>query len=134
MLELVRGSVVWARPDFTVGREQDGHRPSVVVASAAYLSVVDALAIVVPITGRERGWPNHIPLTGEHGLHEASWAMTEQIHAISRSRITKVSGTVDQGTLSAIDRWLRDFLDLSGSQLAPDDLTSRLLNDPEHRQ
>ena len=110
--ELVRGSVIWAAPDPTVGREQSGRRSLVVVASDAYLATVTELVLAVPVTTTARGWPNHIPLTGPTGLQEACFAMTEQIRAISRARIDRIAGTVDSGTLVGIDLWLRDFLGL----------------------
>lgn len=40
--ELMPGDVVWARLDPTLGREQGGRRPVVVVASALYLDTVKA--------------------------------------------------------------------------------------------
>lgn len=109
-MTLVRGAVVWAHPDPTLGREQNGRRPVLVVASRGYLEVVTHLAVVVPITTSERGWPNHVPLRGEHGLDRSSWAMTEQPRTVSRERLGRVSGVVDDATLHDVDGWLRDFL------------------------
>jgi mRNA interferase MazF len=112
LMQLVPGDVVWANFDRVAGREQAGHRPAVVVASDLYLDVVDTLAIIVPVTSRDRAWSNHVPLSGETGLTHRSWAMTEQPQTLSRARLTKVSGRVDDGCLEAIRRYLRDFLDL----------------------
>ena len=107
-----RGAVVWADLDPTVGRQQGGRRPAVVVASDDYLAVVDTLTIVVPVTSRDRGWPNHVQLHGPVGLDRSSWAMTEQPRTISRGRIHRLAGTVDRTTLDRIDLLLRDFLAL----------------------
>ena len=60
----------------------------------------------------DRGWPNHVPLRGAHGLDRPSWAMTEQFRTIARDRIRDVVGLVDDTTLSDVDVYLRDFLDL----------------------
>lgn len=111
--EFAPGDVVWASMAPVRGREQSGHRPAVVVASRAYLEVVDTLAIVVPVTTVDRGWPNHVLVTGRSGLDVASWAMTEQVRTISRRRVTRRSGLVDDACLRQIRRWLDDFLDLS---------------------
>lgn len=108
-----RGAVLWCDLDPTVGREQAGRRPVVVVSSDDYLAVVDSLVIIVPVTSVDRGWPNHIMLTGQPGVGRPSWAMTEQPRTIARHRIHGVAGAVDTTTMSAIDRWLRDFLALS---------------------
>ena len=107
-----RGTIVWAALDPATGREQGGRRPVVVVAADAYLEVVDTLTIVVPVTSVERGWPNHVALTGPTGLARPSWAMTEQPRTIARTRVVGVAGQVDRDTGAAIDRWLADFLSL----------------------
>ncbi len=109
---LWRGSVAWADLSPTRGREQAGQRPVVVVASHGYLETVTALVVVLPVTTVDRGWPNHVPLRGAHGLDRASWAMAEQPRTIARDRIRGVVGMVDDATLGDIDVYLRDFLDL----------------------
>jgi mRNA interferase MazF len=61
MPDLAPGDIVWVAPDAAVGREQAGHRPAMVMAGTDYLQLIDSLAIVVPLTSVDRGWPNHIP-------------------------------------------------------------------------
>lgn len=113
MTELRRGSVVWLDLDPVRGREQSGHRPALVIASAGYLSRATTIAIVLPVTTTDRGWPNHIRLRGDSlTLERPSFAMTEQPRTIDRGRITSEAGAVDARTLREIDVWLRDFLAL----------------------
>lgn len=107
--ELAPRDIVWMNPDPTVGREQAGRRPAVVVAGVGYLQVVDTLAIIVPITSVHRRWPNHVPISG---LPVPSWAMTEQLRAVSRDRLHGDLGRVDDATFLQIRSWLRDHLDL----------------------
>ena len=76
-----------------------------------YLTTIESLAIVVPVTSVNRSWPNHVPL-GDVGLARPSWAMTEQVRTISRVRVTDRAGRVDTVTLQQLRRWVRDFLDL----------------------
>jgi mRNA interferase MazF len=83
-----------------------------VVASAGYIATVTGLAIVLPVTTVDRGWPNHVPLRGATGLERPSWAMTEQPRTLSRDRLGEPVGVVDDATLHDVDAWLRDFLDL----------------------
>lgn len=105
------GSVVWVNLDPTVGREQAGRRPAVVVASAGYLRAVTELAVVVPATTTRRGWPQHVELTGPAlKLPQTTYAMTEQPRTISRRRIAGGAGKVDEPCLLIIRRWLDDFL------------------------
>ena len=107
---LAPGDVVWLQPEIVVGREQAGRRPALVVAGAGYLQTVDTLALVVPITTVDRGWPNHIEVFGTE-LEQRSWAMSEQIRTISRERVVGRAGRAD-ATLAAVRSWLADFLEL----------------------
>lgn len=112
VLPLVRGSVVWADLSPVRGRKQAGRRPCLVVASRGYLITVTTLAIVIPVTAVDRGWPNHVLLRGSPGLGHPSWAMSEQVRTITRNRLRDIVGVVDDATLADVDSYLRDFLAL----------------------
>jgi mRNA interferase MazF len=109
--DLRPGDVIWVEPEIAVGREQSGRRPALVVAGVGYLETVDMLALVVPITTVERGWPNHIEVVGAD-LDRRSWAMSEQVRTISRDRMVGSAGRADEVTLAAVRGWLADFLEL----------------------
>lgn len=114
--EVCRGAVVWAELDPVRGREQAGRRPALVVASDLYLEQADTLAIVVPATTTERGWPNHVLLRGpDLVLPARTYAMTEQPRTVTRERFVDMAGIVDAATMRDVDRWLRDFLALPAS-------------------
>ena len=105
------GTVVWVDLDPTVGHEQAGRRPAVVVASTGYLSAVTELAIVVPATSKRREWPQHVELTGSAlQLPQPTFAITEQPRTISRRRISGIAGRIEDRCLEEIRRWLADFL------------------------
>ncbi len=108
---LLPGEVIWVAPEIAVGREQAGRRPALVVAGSDYLETVDTLALVVPITTVDRGWPNHVEVGGAD-LGERSWAMSEQVRTISRERVVGRAGRADAATLAAVRGWLADFLEL----------------------
>ncbi|MEZ5209876.1 type II toxin-antitoxin system PemK/MazF family toxin [Gordonia sp. PP30] len=101
------GDVYWVRPDAVVGREQSGRRPFVVVASDTYLELVDTVALGVPISTVDRGWPNHVPvaLPGMTGF-----AMTEQLRTVSRDRFAGYLGRLDAETVADLREWLADYL------------------------
>ena len=112
--ELRRGMVVWAELDPVRGREQAGRRPALVVASDLYLEQADTLAIIVPCTTRDRGWPNHVKLTGKNlNLPIETYAMTEQPRTVTRERLFDVAGMIDVDAMREVDGWLHDFLALS---------------------
>lgn len=111
--DLRRGMVVWADLDPVRGREQAERRPVLVIASDLYLEQADTLAIIVPATTKDRGWPNHVLLTGpDLILGEPTFAMTEQPRTITRERLFDVAGIVAAATMHEVDGWLRDFLGL----------------------
>lgn len=113
MSEVRRGSVHWAELDPVRGREQAGRRPVLVIASDLYLEQADTLAIILPATTKDRGWPNHVRLRGRDlNLSEATFAMTEQPRTVTRDRLVAEIGVVDAATMREVDRWLRDFLAL----------------------
>jgi mRNA interferase MazF len=111
LIDLAPGILVWIRPGAAMGREQSGRRPALVVAGEDYLNAVASLALVVPLTTVDRGWPNHVSVAGG-ALHSESWAMTEQLRAISRERIVAEAGVANDETLAAVRVWLRDHLEL----------------------
>ena len=111
--ELRRGMVVWAELGPVRGREQSGRRPALVIASDLYLEQADTLAIIVPCTTRDRGWPNHVLLAGQNlKLPGDTYAMTEQPRTITRERLFEVAGMIDVAVMREVDQWLRDFIAL----------------------
>ena len=64
------GDLIWTEFDPTLGREQAGRRPALVVSSAAFTEN-SGFAIVCPITSRVRPFPTSVvlppglPITGE---------------------------------------------------------------------
>ncbi|GAB2454174.1 type II toxin-antitoxin system PemK/MazF family toxin [Nocardioides hungaricus] len=113
MPDLSCGQVVWANLSPVIGSEQAGHRPAVIVSGDDYLASVPNVVVVLPVTTRDRGLPNHVRLGGNPGLGPDSFAMTEQPRTIDRRRITKYAGQIDVATLQEIRSWLVDFLDLA---------------------
>lgn len=104
------GDIVWAEFAPTVGREQSGRRPALVISNLAYLEIVTELAVVVPLTTQDRGWDNHVAVGAQ--LPRRSWAMTEQVRTIDRRRLGELIAGADDETMDAIRVWLVDFLDL----------------------
>ena len=58
-----RGDVVWIQMNPQAGREQAGHRPAFVVSPKSYNGKV-GLALMCPITSKEKGYPFEVPITG----------------------------------------------------------------------
>ncbi|WP_262365495.1 type II toxin-antitoxin system PemK/MazF family toxin [Gordonia sp. OPL2] len=105
--------VVWTELDPVRGRERSGRRPALLIASDLYLEQADTLAIILPATTIDRGWPNHVRLRGPaFTSRRPTFAMTEQPRTVTRERLHDVIGVVDSETMGEVDEWLSDFLSL----------------------
>ena len=78
--------VWWVDFDPQLGREQAGLRPAIVVGSSLACSLPNGLAIVVPMTTRDRGLPFHPPVRLGN---KTGFAMTDQIKSVSVERLQR---------------------------------------------
>jgi mRNA interferase MazF len=108
---LTSGDVLLCDLNPVAGREQGGIRPVIVVSHHRY-SVIPGLFLAVPLTTRDRDLDHHIevPANDDTGLKQVSYAMTEQVRAMSRQRAGRQLGSVSSETLAAISRYLHLFI------------------------
>lgn len=117
-MTLVRGSVIVARLDPTVGHEQAGRRPCVVV-SAPEVSNDQRfpLVAIVPLTSTP-GVGLLYPLvrpSSSNGLRNVSTALVDHVRSMDKRRVDRVYGSVSPSELAAIDAALKMFLGLNAS-------------------
>ena len=96
-----------------IGHEQGGIRPAVVVGSATHCRFPIGMALVVPLTTRDRGLEHHVRIASpESGLHRPSWARTEEITAVSTVRFTQSApiGTASPAEIAELSDWLREMV------------------------
>jgi mRNA interferase MazF len=117
-VKLGRGAVVVVELNPTIGREQQGVRPCIVVSDPEVIGDQRfPLVCVVPVTGtRGEGllYPSLTP--GPSGLTKESFALIDHLRSIDKRRIRRVFGVLAQDELVAIDEGLAVFLGL-GSRL-----------------
>lgn len=98
MARILRGDIVWATLDPTVGYEQAGTRP-VLVLSDDYFNQRSGTVIAVALTSQEPKvrYPLAFELS-DKGLPKQSWVKIGQIRTLSLQRIGKKisSATVDE--------------------------------------
>jgi mRNA interferase MazF len=89
------------------GSEQAGKRP-VVIISGDTLNDALPIVIVIPITARMKSYPACVPLKAQsvNGLKHNSEAITFQVRAITKQRLTKCLGRVSASELKAMIRGL----------------------------
>ncbi|HEY4018719.1 MAG TPA: type II toxin-antitoxin system PemK/MazF family toxin [Pseudonocardiaceae bacterium] len=96
-----------------VGHEQGGVRPAVVVGSTTHCRFPIDMALVVPLTTRDRGLAHHVRIDSpESGLKRPSWARTEEITAMSTLRFSRPTplGTASATEVAELTEWLRDMV------------------------
>src|SRR5512135_1498115 len=93
----VRTGEIWlAVLDRVVGHEQGGLRPVVAVSADGLHSLPIGMAIVVPLTGKDRGLVTQLRVAGPTtGLRTPSFARPEDTRAIDTARLERRLGSAD---------------------------------------
>lgn len=114
-MRLERGTLVLVELDPTLGHEQRGVRPCVVVSDPAVNADQRFPVIaVVPVTGTAGEGALYPPLSpGGSGLTKPSWALVDQLRAVDKQRIRRVFGRIAPAELAAIDEGAALFLGLA---------------------
>jgi mRNA interferase MazF len=99
----LRGEVWFVDLDPSEGHEQAGTRPCLIVSADGFNSGPAGLVYAVPITSRRRGVFCHIEIQPpEGGLEVESFAMAEQMRAMSVGRLRVRFGSVSSDTLAKV--------------------------------
>lgn len=114
-MRLGRGTVVIVELDPTVGHEQRGVRPCIVVSDPEITTDQRfPLVCVVPITGTPGEGLLYPPLTpGKSGLVKKSFALIDHLRSIDKRRVRRAFGELAAEEIAAIDEGLAVFLGLS---------------------
>ena len=121
-MRLDRGTVVLLNLDPTVGHEQRGVRPCIVVSDPDVASDQRfPLFCVVPVTGTPGEGALYPELSpGRSGLAKRSYALIDQLRSVDRRRVCQVFGALPPDEMSAVDNGLVLFLGLgNGFEPAP---------------
>lgn len=108
-----RGDIFYADLGDTVGAEQNGVRPVLVVQNDLG-NFYSSTLIVAPLTthAKKMTQPTHVEIGERFGLRGKSVALLEQIRTIDRSRLLEYIGRADKVALNEINAALRISLDL----------------------
>ena len=111
---LGRGTLVVVDLDPTIGHEQRGIRPCVVVSDPEVAANQRfPLICVVPVTGTSgQGLLYPALAAGKSGLAKESFALIDQLRAVDKRRVRSVFGQVPADEMDAIDEGLTVFLGL----------------------
>lgn len=108
-----RGEIWLVNLDPTTGHEQAKRRPCLILSTNQFNHGASGLAIVVPLTSKNKQNPLHILVNPpDGGLSVSSFLLPEQIRAVSLERFSGNSlGKVNQLTLQILEDMLKDLLE-----------------------
>ena len=108
-----RGEIWWINLNPTLGHEQVGMRPGLIVSVDTFNHGPAGLAAVLPITMRDRDIPLHVRLDPpEGGLKQRSVVQCDQVRTISHARLESRIGSVTSRKMEEIADILRILLAL----------------------
>jgi mRNA interferase MazF len=64
-----QGDIIWLNLDPTIGHEQRGKRPVLIISNNQFNRVCNGLVKVLPITTSKNIFPTHIPLPDNLKIH-----------------------------------------------------------------
>lgn len=110
MARILRGEIYWAELDPTVGREQGGLRPVVVISKDVF-NERSGTVIALALTSREQraGFPLTFELN-ESFLPKKSWVKISQIRTLSIARIKDRIGKISLEQLNIIVDGLNEIV------------------------
>jgi mRNA interferase MazF len=90
-----RGDVWEVNLDPTIGREQAGTRPALLLSVDSFNHGPAELVIVLPITSKNKDQPLHVSVAPpEAGLTLPSFIKCDDIRSVSKQRLRRFRGTV----------------------------------------
>ncbi|MEU4234099.1 type II toxin-antitoxin system PemK/MazF family toxin [Nonomuraea sp. NPDC026600] len=100
-MKITQGEIWFADFGEPAGREQGYPRPALILSNDSLNHSRLGLVFAVPLTTRERGYLTHVRIAHKGtGLAKTSWAMVEQLRAISPERFDFYVGTVPDEVLA----------------------------------
>jgi mRNA interferase MazF len=110
MAKILRGDIVWANLDPSMGNEQQGFRP-VLVLSQEIFNEKSGTVIALAITSQPQkaGFPLTLELQCKE-LPKKSWVKIGQIRTLSTLRIGKKLGSIEPEALNQILEGLEEII------------------------
>ncbi len=110
MARILRGDIFWANLNPTIGNEQQGLRP-VIILSEGVFNANSGTVIAIAITSKKPkvGFPLTLELTSKK-LPKKSWAKIGQIRTLSTQRLSRKIAEVTSEELEQLLEGLNEIL------------------------
>ena len=104
-IEVKRGEMYYANLSPTIGSEQDGVRPVLIIQNDTG-NHFSPTVVVAAITGKTKktNMPTHYPLPAGNCLDTPSIVLLEQVRTIDKVRLERYIGRLDEIMMEGIDR------------------------------
>lgn len=114
-MKIKLGDIFYAILTPTIGSEQDGIRPVLVIQNNKG-NRYSPTTIVVPITSSlsKRDLPTHVPLNTTLGLEKKSIALIEQIRTLDKSRLLEKITRASDEDLNKVKEAIKKNLNIRG--------------------
>jgi mRNA interferase MazF len=112
MARILRGEIRWANLSPTLGHEQSGLRPVLILSNDVFNERMQ-IAIAIALTSKQPrfGFPLALEIDSAE-LPEKSWALMGQVRTLSAERIGKKLGLV---SIEEIDRIIEGLNEIIGT-------------------
>jgi mRNA interferase MazF len=108
-----RGDIWSINLDPTVGREQAGTHPALVVSVDKFNHGPADLVVVLPVTSKDKNQPIHVPVKPpEGGLSMLNFVKCDDIRSVSKQRLRQFYGKVSAQTMTEVENRIRILLNL----------------------
>ena len=106
-----QGDIWYADLNPTIGSEQQGFRP-VVIISGNLLNELAPVVIVCPLTTKLKNYHGNLLLfpNNSNNLRESSEVLTLHVRSLSKSRLKEKIGAIDEIELNQVKGCLNDIL------------------------
>ena len=109
----LRGEVWLVALDPTVGREQAGTRPALVISDDLFNQSHAELVVVLPITSKNKGIRSHVAvIPPDGGLRLPGYVKCEDMRSVSLQRLGRRLGKIDAKTMGEVQARIRFILAL----------------------
>ena len=116
-VKVKRGEMYFAELSPSVGSEQNGYRPVLILQNAVG-NLHSPTVVVAAISGKPKkmNMPTHCYLPAGNGLDIPSVVLLEQLRTLDKSRLGGHIGELDETTMKGIDRALAVSLGLENEK------------------
>lgn len=111
MAGILRGDIVWAELDPTVGNEQAGRRPVLVISSNIFNQRSGMVIAFAVISQEPRATFPLTALLSNKNLPRESWVKIGQIRTLSIQRLGRKIGTASSNDLDLIVEGFTEIID-----------------------